>query len=230
MVKTGPGLVSPFCSGSRFTYLLTNNPFYTHRLNQAFMVGNGKPLRPPPALFKSPPYVTARPVVTHRKFTFPSSSPHITPSNPEANQKPIRFLVLATDGIWDQLSNTEVVSLIAGHLSGLKGTISKSNLPSLVPVTTGSSSGIDGKSTSMVQRKEQAAQEGSWAFKDENLSAHLIRNAFGGGDEGALRRLLSIPAPYSRRYRDDVTVTVVWWQEGVEGEPKAGVETVKAKL
>jgi pyruvate dehydrogenase phosphatase len=166
--------------------------------------------------------------MTHRKFTFPSSSP----SNSSTNEKPTRFLVLATDGLWDQLSNTEVVSLVAGHLSGLKGTIPKSNLPSLVQMTTGSSSGIDGKSASVVQRKEQAAQEGSWAFKDENLSAHLIRNAFGGGDEGVLRRLLSIPAPYSRRYRDDVTVTVVWWQEGAEGEgeQKTGVETVKAKL
>ncbi|KAF5363748.1 hypothetical protein D9756_000190 [Leucocoprinus leucothites] len=196
-------------------------------LSQAFMVGNGKPLRPPPALFKTPPYVTARPVVTHHKFTFPSSTSTI-PS--EANQKPIRFLVLATDGLWDQLSNSEVVSLVAGHLSGLKGTIPKSTLPSLVPVKTGSSSGVDGKSASVVQRKEEAAQEGSWAFKDENLSAHLIRNAFGGGDEGALRRLLSIPAPYSRRYRDDVTVTVVWWQEGAETEVQAGAETLKAKL
>ncbi len=80
----------------------------------------------------------------------------------------------------------------------------------------------------VAQRKEEAAKEGSWAFKDENLSAHLIRNAFGGGDEIALSRLMSIPAPYSRRYRDDVTVTVVWWQEGAE--PQAGVETIKAKL
>jgi pyruvate dehydrogenase phosphatase len=190
------------------------------------MVGNDKPLRPPPALFKTPPYVTARPVVTHRKFTFPSSTP--TPGSPSSDKKPIRFLVLATDGLWDQLSNTEVVSLVAGHLSGLKGTIPKTTLPSIVPVITGSSSGIDGKPPSITQKNEEAAQHGSWSFKDANLSAHLIRNAFGGGNEIALRRLLSIPAPYSRRYRDDVTVTVVWWQEGMESE--AGVETVKAKL
>lgn len=199
------------------------------------MVGNGKPLRPPPSLFKTPPYVTARPVVTHRKFTFDDSesSTNSLTSSPSSTQtqNPIRFLVLATDGLWDQLSNDEVVSLVAGHLSGLKGTIPKSELPSLVPVTTGSSSGIDGKSASVVQRKKQAAQEGSWAFKDENLSAHLIRNAFGGGDETALRRLLSIPAPYSRRFRDDVTVTVVWWQEGKEDEAgSVNVENLKAKL
>lgn len=189
------------------------------------MTGNGKPLRPPPPLFKTPPYVTARPVVTHRKLTFPSTT--ATPSA-SSDEKPLRFLVLATDGLWDQLSNDEVVSLIAGHLSGLKGTIPKSNLPKLVPTSIGSSAGIDGKSASTIQQKKEAAQQGSWAFKDENLSAHLIRNAFGGGDEAGLRRLLSIPAPYSRRYRDDVTVTVVWWREGGDGSVK--VEDIKAKL
>ena len=53
---------------------------------------------------------------------------------------------------------------------------------------------------------------------DENPGVHLIRNAFGGADEGRLRRLLSIPAPYSRRYRDDVTVKVIWWKESASGE------------
>jgi len=190
------------------------------------MIGNGKPLRPPPAVFKTPPYVTARPVVTHHNFTFPPSTP--TAPSQDA-KKPIRFLVLATDGLWDELSNSEVVSLVAGHLTGLKGTIPKATLPSVINVTAGSSSGISGKATAVAQKgKEKATKEGNWTFKDENLSVHLIRNAFGGGDEPALTRLLSIPAPYSRRYRDDTTVTVIWWQEGAE--PQAGVETIKAKL
>ena len=32
---------------------------------------------------------------------------------------------------------------------------------------------------------------------------------------------MSIPAPYSRSHRDDITVTVVWWEEGKEGEVNA---------
>jgi pyruvate dehydrogenase phosphatase len=150
-----------------------------------------------------------------------------TPSS-EGSQKPIRFLVLATDGLWDELSNAEVVSLVAGHFQGLKGNIRKSDLPSLVPTTIGEASGIDGKSVARQESKARVAQTGSWAFKDQNLSAHLIRNAFGGADEGHLRRLLSIPAPLSRRSRDDVTVTVVWWQEG--GNKDVNIEKVKAKL
>jgi len=85
---------------------------------------------------------------------------------------------------------------------------------------------VDGKTN----LKRTKGKEGSWAFQDENLSAHLIRNAFGGGDEMTLRRYLSIPAPYSRRYRDDITVTVVCWEEGKEADAKVSSDKVKAKL
>lgn len=61
------------------------------------MVGNGMPMRNPPPLFKTPPYVTARPVVTHRKMSFASAGEEESP------QKRQRFLVLATDGLWDEL-------------------------------------------------------------------------------------------------------------------------------
>ncbi|TFK68201.1 protein serine/threonine phosphatase 2C [Pluteus cervinus] len=187
-------------------------------LNQAFLVGNNKPMRPPPSLFKTPPYVTARPVVTHRKLFF----------KPTTDEKALRFLVLATDGLWDQLTSEEVVSLVGGHLAGLKGSIPKSTLPDLIPTTSGTPT-VDGKEKNSTKG---SVEDGSWAFKDENLSVHLIRNAFGGGDELALRQRLSIPAPYSRRYRDDVTVTVVWWEEGNEAEAKVSTfsEALKSKL
>ncbi|KAJ3501411.1 hypothetical protein NLJ89_g9349 [Agrocybe chaxingu] len=188
-------------------------------LNEAFMAGNGTPMRPPPSLFKTPPYVTARPVVTHRKMSLLP-----TAGGSEPSKKRQRFLVLATDGLWDQLSNDEVVSLVGGHLAGLKGTIPKSELPDLVPTSSGAQ-GVNGK-----RKASGGSKEGSWAFADDNLSAHLIRNAFGGGDQIALRRLLSIPAPYSRRYRDDVTVTVVCWEEGKEREAQIVTEKLRPKL
>jgi pyruvate dehydrogenase phosphatase len=119
-----------------------------------------------------------------------------------------------------------VVSLVGGHLAGLKGTISKSELPKIVPTVKGSQ-GVDGKGNSS---DRHIREEGSWVFKDENLSVHLIRNAFGGGDEMTFRRSLSIPAPHSRKYRDDVTVTVVCWEDGKEAEAKIISEKIKAKL
>ncbi|THV08299.1 protein serine/threonine phosphatase 2C [Dendrothele bispora CBS 962.96] len=183
-------------------------------LNQVYMVGNGTPLRKAPLTLKTPPYVTAKPVVTHRKLDF---------ENPAS----LRFMVIATDGLWDELSSEEVVSLVGGHLAGLKGTISKDQLPSLVPTST-ANAGLDGKPH--IQKKGS----GSWAFVDENVSSHLIRNALGGGDEMALRKRVSIPAPYSRRYRDDITVTVVWWEHGKENQPNVSSlssnEPVKSKL
>ncbi|KAJ7490337.1 phosphatase 2C-like domain-containing protein [Mycena galericulata] len=185
-------------------------------LTRAFFTGTDRAMRPPPPAFKTPPYVTARPVVTHRVLALPPDAP----KGPGA----LRFIVLATDGLWDELSSEDVVRLVGGHLAGLTGTVPKSALPTLVPTSTGAPT-IQGKAE---RRGRDAAAEGKWAFVDANPSAHLIRNAFGGGDEGALRRLLSIPAPLARRHRDDVSVTVVWWEEGGAGKPE--VSEVKAKL
>ncbi|TFK85430.1 protein serine/threonine phosphatase 2C [Polyporus arcularius HHB13444] len=190
-------------------------------LNKAFMEPLGEAMRTPPPTLKTPPYVIAKPVVTHRPLSF---LPLPAPDTP-APKSALRFLVLATDGLWDELSNEEVVALVGGHFAGLRGTIPKSALPDLVPTSTGTA-GVEGKDKS---RRQQ--QQGAWAFEDDNLSAHLIRNALGGGDVEHLRKLASIPAPYSRRFRDDITVTVVWWEDGREGQAQVDeVAVPKAKL
>lgn len=188
-------------------------------LNRAFLVGNNQPLRSPPSSFKTPPYVTATPVVTHRDFDFGSVA---RPSRSPAS----RFVVLATDGLWDKLSSEDVVALVGGHLKGLKGVVSKTALPELVPTTSGAPT-VEGKD------KKRNSSSGSWSFEDENISSHLIRNAFGGGDAENLRKLMSIPAPTARSYRDDTTVTVVWWEDGQEGKAKIvtfSSDNIKAKL
>jgi pyruvate dehydrogenase phosphatase len=193
-------------------------------LSQAFLAE--KPLRPPPSNFKTPPYVTATPVVTHRKLDVPP----LTSSTAESTDTKLslRFLVLATDGLWDQLTSEQVVSLVGGHLAGLKGEVPKLKLLDLVRTSSGSPT-VEGK-----DKKQDEALEGAWTFVDENVSTHLIRNALGGADEQRLRRLLSIPAPHSRSRRDDITVTVLWWEEGKEDVAKVGTTTIpplaKAKL
>jgi pyruvate dehydrogenase phosphatase len=93
----------------------------------------------------------------------------------------------------------------------------------LVPTSAGSPT-IEGK-----DKRRPKKDEGMWAFVDENVSSHLIRNAFGGGDDSKLRKLLSIPAPFARSYRDDVTVTVVWWEDGREGDAKVETFSEKAR-
>ena len=86
---------------------------------------------------------------------------------------------------------------------------------------------VEGKS----KRRELA--EGAWAFVDDNPGTHLIRNALGGANNFELRRTLSIPAPHSRYHRDDITVTVVWWEEGKEEQANTttlNVEKPKSRL
>lgn len=83
-----------------------------------------------------------------------------------------------------------------------------------MPTLEGEGKTLDGKAARDHDTK------GTWAFVDENVGTHLIRNAFGGGDGEELRKLLSIPAPFSRSYRDDVTCTVVYWEDGREEEAK----------
>ena len=103
--------------------------------------------------------------------------------------------------------------------------------PPSVPAEPVSGSTVEGKDN---LHRDNA---GSWAFVDNNISTHLIRNAFGGADTMHLRQLLSIPAPHSRSYRDDVTCTVVFWEEGKENEAQTAhvpapnsTEGIKAKL
>lgn len=191
------------------------------------MQGNEHPARKPPADLKTPPYVTAQPVITHRKLSLPQSQFESEP----AVKSSLRFLVLATDGLWDQLSSEEVVALVGGHLGGLSGVVPKKDLTELVPTRVSETAQtVEGKDKS--NRKEVV--DGQWTFVDENVSTHLIRNAFGGADQMKLRKLLSIPAPLSRNYRDDVTVTVVWWEDDKPGENyesfKIPSSRTKAKL
>ncbi|QRV73259.1 protein phosphatase 2C [Ceratobasidium sp. AG-Ba] len=180
----------------------------------------GSAFRKCPTNLKTPPYVTSQPVITRRELHF------LTPPNQKqrsGSKSNLRFLVLATDGLWDELSSSEVVSLVGAYFNGRRGNVSKSDLAKSV-FTPAETAGIEGKSTE--SKAKQGSTEGEWAFVDENVGTHLIRNAFGGADREKLHQLLSIPAPYSRRYRDDITVTVVWWEPNEQNREAK----VKAKL
>ncbi|KLO19941.1 protein serine/threonine phosphatase 2C [Schizopora paradoxa] len=194
-------------------------------LSRAFMEGNNQPMRKSPANLKTPPYVTAQPVITHRKLPF---LPPQLPGDIVSKSSAVRFIVLATDGLWDELTSGEVVQLVAGHIANVRGSVSQSELDRKVPTRLSD----DPDSQTVEGKDRRRKREGSpWAFVDENVSTHLIRNAFGGADNFKLRKLLSIPAPLSRSYRDDVTVTVLWWEDGKQSQQRQETFVVdKAKL
>ncbi|CAG8614729.1 31373_t:CDS:2 [Racocetra persica] len=128
--------------------------------------------------YKTPPYVTAKPEVTHHK---------ISPED--------KFLVLATDGLWDRLSNAEVIELVGLLIDGRRN-------------------GKNGRELTTVQKDlnvNGSKQQKEFSFVDENASTHLIRNALGGAAEDVLCAMLSLPPPMSRRWRDDITVTVIFF-------------------
>lgn len=175
--------------------------------------------KPPPKLLKTPPYVTSEPVVTHRKLSFLPLT-----SNDREPQSSLRFVVLATDGLWDQLSSTEVVALVAGYFEGIRGIVPKAELRNRIPTSSHTAS-----TETRHQPMRSALPGESWAFVDDNVSTHLIRNACGGGNHLQLQKLLSIPAPYARSHKDDITVTVIWWEDGRISE-SAQSSIVKAKL
>ncbi|TLD19011.1 Ornithine carbamoyltransferase [Venturia nashicola] len=192
--------------------------------------------RTPSKLLKSPPYVTAEPIITTTK---------VQPQNGD-------FVVMATDGLWEMLTNEEVVGLVgqwleaqgsqtnASSSSWLKSWFSAQPKGKELPVED--KKGADpGGQRAPVRQVQWGIQGGAERFvvKDKNAATHLVRNALGGKDEDQLCALLTLPSPYSRRYRDDLTVEVIFFGEGPTGEKvtlneeasaKVVSEDVKAKL
>jgi len=153
--------------------------------------------RRPLPFYYTPPYITAEPEVTCHPLT-------------EEDQ----FLVMATDGIWDELSNEDVVNLIAQHLeernkSEQKRKISETKLPPslLIEKKTAEEMKNDNNNLIISERKVPAI------LKDSNAATHVIRNALGGSDDKYISDLLAIPSPKCRNYRDDMTVTIIYFDK-----------------
>eukprot|EP00842_Homolaphlyctis_polyrhiza_P005417 jgi/Hompol1/5877/HPOL_000176-RA len=122
--------------------------------------------RLPPRNYKTPPYVTACPEVVH-----------YTRSENDA------FLVLATDGLWDDLSNETCAKIVGEYI------------------------------------EQSAVSPLTLNRAPKNAATELIRGTLGGTDsaqpdESRIQHILSIPNGQSRRYRDDITVNVIFFGGG----------------
>jgi pyruvate dehydrogenase phosphatase len=164
--------------------------------------------------YDTPPYVTVRPEVT----TVPLNDFSKSGSSPNEPQR--RFLVLASDGVFDTLTNDEVVGLVGGWLDGCKGIYTRKEVLSKV----------DSADPSTPAYQPQCTHDPNsgmdFVFVDENIATHVIRNALGGKEESKMQALLSLPTNHSRRHRDDMTVTVILW----EARKPSTDNTVKSKL
>ncbi|KAI8444048.1 phosphatase 2C-like domain-containing protein [Phakopsora pachyrhizi] len=179
--------------------------------------------RPDPSDYRTPPYVTAKPEVS----SVPLPDQKVT-------DRPA-FLVLATDGLWDRLDTAEVVGLVGRWLEESlqpkgddlqssdkifkngddkkivlkKEQVSGESRVKIVRSFVGSGAD-DTKPIAHDPSMGSAGGDKSFIFEDDNVATHLIRNALGGSSREKVGALLSIPAPHSRRYRDDITVTVIF--------------------
>lgn len=161
-----------------------------------------------PALSLTPPYLDADPQISRYKV----DGRH-------------RFVIVATDGLWDELTNDEVgflaeveecinadnlqaVALVAHSLRNKHAT-DTTQIKKPVNLTDRDLMSIMAPNSSQSSLPEtmqtHAQDEQKYTFKDANLATHLIRNALGGSRERHLASLLTIPAPHSRRFRDDMT-------------------------
>ena len=181
----------------------------------------------PSQLLKSPPYVTAEPIITTTKI------------------EPVQgdFVVLATDGLWEMLTNEEVVGLVGRWLEkeesrskasrwtgNLFGKSKEKNLPvEKVAGKTGSTE--QGGQRAPIRQLQYGLESTDERFvvEDKNAATHLVRNALGGRDSDLVCALLSLISPNSRRYRyvpvimllgtinnmlirrDDLTVQVIFF-------------------
>ncbi|KAF2161589.1 hypothetical protein M409DRAFT_69680 [Zasmidium cellare ATCC 36951] len=170
--------------------------------------------RSPSRFLKTPPYVTAEPVITRTK---------IDPTKGD-------FVVMATDGLWEMLTNEEVVGLVGQWLekqasvssetkSGNNGWLQSwfsSQKAGALPIEHHDQGDASGQRAPVRQQQWgiPTGQDQRFVVEDKNAATHLVRNALGGKDKDMLSALLTLPSPYSRRYRDDLTVQVIFFGEG----------------
>jgi len=145
----------------------------------------------PMPMLKTPPYLTAEPDVFHYKL--------------EANDE---FIVLASDGLWDMLSNEDVVNIVAAYLEGNSVSLLKERAHMF----------------GVANCDEIIANPQSFMdTADENVASFLIRFALGGYDELNLMSMLSLPHPEVRYYRDDISIMVIFLNRSSEEEKSASL-------
>ncbi|KAG9856490.1 protein serine/threonine phosphatase 2C, partial [Aureobasidium melanogenum] len=140
---------------------------------------------------QTPPYVTAKPVVT---------STTIDPQFPS-------FVVLASDGLWDMLTDQQAVNLVATWLDSQTTSPNPSNTtkpkPSYAP--------FDLSNFSQGTTNRRFEEERTTNQDKDNVAVHLLRNSLGGNHAELIAGRLAASYPYSRDLRDDITVQVAFF-------------------
>jgi pyruvate dehydrogenase phosphatase len=151
----------------------------------------------------TPPYMTAEPVITTTK---------IHPENGD-------FVVLASDSLWEMLSNEEVVGLVGRWIDEgrLTGRVAKKQASfwGMVPWFSSGDSMTSNVEVVEIPESERPYGEGpvrpsQWGIanrprtpvvKDVNVATHIARNGLGGDDHDMISSLFMLAGSNTRRYR-----------------------------
>lgn len=143
---------------------------------------HGLPHRPKT---KTPPYMTASPEITTRRV------------------ETADFAILASDGLWDVISNDDAVACVSRWLSARKAGRAEPVVPATTSAyTTGPGGWPNYKATPEF-----------FAIEDlDNAAVCLVRNALGGRRREMFCGMMTATAPMSRYIRDDITCTVIFFE------------------
>ncbi|KAF2107598.1 phosphatase 2C-like domain-containing protein [Lophiotrema nucula] len=177
---------------------------------------------PPRPKNKTPPYMTAEPVVTETDVQREGEKPD--------------FMIMATDGLWDNISSEHAIELINAWLDARKkGNGSVRDAPSHIPpapFATLPSRLDEGVEFQYDPEKPQDNKFPEWkatpeyfAIEDDNAAVCLIKNGLGGRRRGLFHGVFSLPNNVARNAMDDTTVLVVFFG----GLDKFGADGKKSK-
>ncbi|KAL7931384.1 phosphatase 2C-like domain-containing protein [Trichoderma chlorosporum] len=136
--------------------------------------------------YKTPPYLTAAPEVTTQKV--------------ESSD----FVILASDGLWDVMSNEDAVACVSRWLAARR-----KGKPESVE---------DAKFTSFKLDDEgfpsYKATPDYFAIEDlDNAAVCLVKNALGGRRRTLFCGAMTVTTPTSRYMRDDITVQIIFFKD-----------------
>ncbi|PNY24301.1 Protein phosphatase 2C [Tolypocladium capitatum] len=134
---------------------------------------------------RTPPYMTARPEVTTRRVS------------------PADFAILASDGLWDVISNADAVACVERWLAAKKAGRPEGVTPAPSELTVGDDGYASWKATPR-----------DFAIEDlDSAAVCLVKNALGGRRRGMFCGAMTAYSPLSRYVRDDITVQVIFFRD-----------------
>lgn len=173
----------------------------------------------PNGMIKTPPYLTAEPDITGTVIQ--------TGQHPD-------FLIMASDGLWDNMSSEDAVTCVQQWLDKNQPTkFLDQRQPSWSLTKLFRRRESAPKAPTFSNVKDLSADEDTYfdenegamkwrvspkhfIVEDDNCGCHLIKNALGGKRRNLFCGVVSIQPPLSRKVRDDITVQVIFF--GVDTE------------